>query len=227
MRLESQSAINPHHKSRPIKADQPSIAWIKFITPSSSFGPSLERPVLESAQISWIGLLSASLIFLDLALVIGPTGTCNGSLNALWFSSMSDLGFRWWKKAWVACRSYRDSTRRSGAWPTSTSRASATTTTAKVTQWNPTGSAWPTTCSNSISPPLAGPSTLSSSSTMATLISLSTGPMDSTMRRSLRLLGFATSMISCLAFLTKQSNKIQFQHFHKLIIDQCCKFIFK
>ena len=87
MGLESQSAINPRHKSRPIKADQPSIAWIKFITPSSSFGPSLERPVLELAQISWISPLSASLIFLDLALVIGPTGTCTGSLNALWCSS--------------------------------------------------------------------------------------------------------------------------------------------
>ena len=36
--MESQLAINPPHKSRPIKADQPSIAWIKFITPSSSFG---------------------------------------------------------------------------------------------------------------------------------------------------------------------------------------------
>ena len=87
MGLKSQSAINPRHKSRPIKTDQPSIAWIKFITPSSSFGPSLEHPVLESAQISWISPLSASLIFLDLALVIGPTGTCNGSLNALWCSS--------------------------------------------------------------------------------------------------------------------------------------------
>ena len=52
MRLESQLAINPRHKSRSIKADQPSIAWIKFITPSSSFGSSLECPVLESAQIS-------------------------------------------------------------------------------------------------------------------------------------------------------------------------------
>ena len=52
MGLKSQSAINPRHKSCPIKADQPSIAWIKFTTPSSSFGPSLERPVLESAQIS-------------------------------------------------------------------------------------------------------------------------------------------------------------------------------
>ena len=50
MGLESQSAVNPCHKSHPIKADQPSIAWIKFITPSSSFGPSLECPVLESAQ---------------------------------------------------------------------------------------------------------------------------------------------------------------------------------
>ena len=49
MGLESQSAINPRHKSRPIKADQLSIAWIKFITPSSSFRPSLERPILESA----------------------------------------------------------------------------------------------------------------------------------------------------------------------------------
>ena len=87
MGLESQSTINPRHKSRPIKADRPSIAWIKFITPSSSFGPSLECPALESAQISWISPLNASLIFLDLALVIGPTGTCNGSLNALWFSS--------------------------------------------------------------------------------------------------------------------------------------------
>ena len=38
MGMESQLAINPPHKSRPIKADQPSIAWIKFITPSSSFG---------------------------------------------------------------------------------------------------------------------------------------------------------------------------------------------
>ena len=50
MELENQLAINPLHKSCPIKpADQPSIAWIKFITPSSSFGPSLECPVLESA----------------------------------------------------------------------------------------------------------------------------------------------------------------------------------
>ena len=52
MGLESQSAINPRHKSRPIKTDQPSIAWIKFITFSSSFGPSLECHVLELAQIS-------------------------------------------------------------------------------------------------------------------------------------------------------------------------------
>ena len=89
MGLESQSTINPRHKSRPIKADQPSIVWIKFITPSSSFGPSLGRPVLESAQISWISPLSASLIFLDLALVIGPIGTCNGSFNTLWCSSVS------------------------------------------------------------------------------------------------------------------------------------------
>ena len=87
MELESQSVINPCHKSCPIKPDQPSIAWIKFIMPSSSFGPSLECPALESTQISWISALSASLIFLDLALVIGPTGTCNGSLNACWFSS--------------------------------------------------------------------------------------------------------------------------------------------
>ena len=87
MELQSQSAINPRHKSRPIKQDQPSIAWIKFITPSSSFGPSLECPTLESTQISWISPLSVSLIFLDLALVIGLTGTCNGSLNACWFSS--------------------------------------------------------------------------------------------------------------------------------------------
>ena len=88
MGLESQSTINPCYKSRPIKADQLSIAWIKFITPSSFFGPSLECPALESAQISWISSLSASLIFLDLALVIGPTETCNGSLNACWFSSI-------------------------------------------------------------------------------------------------------------------------------------------
>ena len=52
MGLESQSAINPRHKSHPIKANQPSITWIKFITPSSSFGSSLECHVLESAQIS-------------------------------------------------------------------------------------------------------------------------------------------------------------------------------
>ena len=52
MGLESQSAINPRHKSCPIKADQPSIAWIKFITPLSSFGPSLDCPALESTQIS-------------------------------------------------------------------------------------------------------------------------------------------------------------------------------
>ena len=88
MELESQSAINPRHKSRLIKADQPSIAWIKFITPSSSFGPSLECPTLESAQISWISPLNASLIFLDPTLVIGPTGTCNESLNVYWFSSI-------------------------------------------------------------------------------------------------------------------------------------------
>ena len=73
MELESQSVINPRHKSCPIKLDQPSIAWIKFITLSYSFGPSLECPTLESAQISWISPLSASLIFLDLALVIGST----------------------------------------------------------------------------------------------------------------------------------------------------------
>ena len=76
MGLESQSAINPCHKSRLIKADEPSISWIKFITPSSSFGPSLECPALESAKISWIIPLSAFLIFLDLTLVIGLTGTC-------------------------------------------------------------------------------------------------------------------------------------------------------
>ena len=52
MEAESQSAIDPRHKSRPIKLDQPLIAWIKYITPSSSFGPSLECPTLESAQIS-------------------------------------------------------------------------------------------------------------------------------------------------------------------------------
>ena len=90
MELENQSAINPLHKSCPIKLDQPSIAWIKFITPSSSLGPSLECPVLESVQISWIGPLSVSLIFLDLALVIGPTGTYNGSFNACWFSSKNN-----------------------------------------------------------------------------------------------------------------------------------------
>ena len=76
MELENQSAINSRHKSCPIKADQSSIAWIKFITPSSSFGPSLAWLVLESAKISWISPLSASLIFLDLTLVIGLTGTC-------------------------------------------------------------------------------------------------------------------------------------------------------
>ena len=86
MELESQSAINPCHKSHSIKPDQPSIAWIKFIMHSSSFGPSLECPALESAQISWISPLSASLIFLDLTLIISSTGTCNGSLNACWFS---------------------------------------------------------------------------------------------------------------------------------------------
>ena len=90
MGLESQSAINPHHKSRPIKVDQPSIPWIKFIMPSSSFGPSLECPALESTQIFWISSLSAYLIFLDLALVIGPIGTCNESLNGCWFSSQGN-----------------------------------------------------------------------------------------------------------------------------------------
>ena len=60
--------------------------------PSSSFGPSLESLVVESAQISWISPLSASLIFLDLTLVIGPTGTCNRSFNsARWFSSKDYL----------------------------------------------------------------------------------------------------------------------------------------
>ena len=95
MELENQLAINPRHKSSPIKPNQPSIAWIKFIMPSSSFGPSLECPTFESAQISWISPLSASLIFLDLALVIGPTGTYNGSLNAYWFSSfpLASKGF--------------------------------------------------------------------------------------------------------------------------------------
>ena len=91
MGLKSQSAINACHKSRIIKVDQPSIAYIKFITHFSSFGPNLECPALESTQISWISPLSASLIFLDLALVIGPTGTCNESLNALWFSSVGML----------------------------------------------------------------------------------------------------------------------------------------
>ena len=96
MGLESPSTINPRHKSRPIKADQPSIAMIKFITPSSSFGPSLKCLAIESTQISWINPLSASLIFLDLALVIGPTGTCNGFINSTcWFSSfpLSSKGF--------------------------------------------------------------------------------------------------------------------------------------
>ena len=87
MELENQSAINPHHKSRPIMPDQPSIGWIKFIIPSSYFRPSLECPILESAQIFWINPLSVSLIFLDFALVIGPTETCNGSFNTCWFSS--------------------------------------------------------------------------------------------------------------------------------------------
>ena len=95
MELESKLAIDPRHKLCPIKLDQPLIAWIKFITPSSSFRPSLECPALESAQISWISTSSASLIFLDLALVIGPTGTCNGSVNACWFSlfPLSSKGF--------------------------------------------------------------------------------------------------------------------------------------
>ena len=133
-----------------------------------------------------------------------------GSLPFLLMSStwrkerrVSYLGFRWWKKAWVAHRSHHDLTRRNGMWATSTSRASATTTTAKVTQWNPIRSTWPTTCSDSISPPLVGPLTPPSSSTMATSISLSTRPVGSTIWRILRLMGFATSMISCLAFLTK------------------------
>ena len=47
MEPESQLAINAHHKSCQIKLDQPSIVWIKFITSSSSFGPSLAWPVLE------------------------------------------------------------------------------------------------------------------------------------------------------------------------------------
>ena len=50
MELEIQLAINPRHKSRPIKPNQPSIAWIKFIMLSSSFGPGLECPALESAR---------------------------------------------------------------------------------------------------------------------------------------------------------------------------------
>ena len=82
MELESQSVINPRYKSCLIKLNQPSIAWIKFITPSSSFGPSLRCPALESAQISYISPLSVLLIFLNLALVIDPTGICNGYLNA-------------------------------------------------------------------------------------------------------------------------------------------------
>ena len=86
MELESQLVINAHHKSCQFKLDQPLITWIKFITTSSSFGPSLAWLVLESAKISWISPLSASLIFLDLALVIGSTGTCNESCNACWFS---------------------------------------------------------------------------------------------------------------------------------------------
>ena len=58
------------------------------MTPSFSFEPSLECLVLESSQISWISPLNASLIFLDLALIIGPNRTCNGSFNgACWFSS--------------------------------------------------------------------------------------------------------------------------------------------
>ena len=89
MELESQLVINPHHKSLPIKPDHLSIVWIKFLTPSSSFRPSLRCPTLELAQISWISPLSASFIFLDLALVIGLIRTCNGSLNACWFSSHS------------------------------------------------------------------------------------------------------------------------------------------
>ena len=64
---------------------------------------------------------------------------------------VSNLGFRWWKKAWVARRSHRD----------------------------PTRSAWPTTCSDSINPPPASLSTTPSSSTVATPISLSTGSVGS------------------------------------------------
>ena len=89
------------------------------------------------------------------------------------------FGFSMMEESMVAHHSHQDPTWRSGAWATSTSRASATTTTAKVTHWNPTESAWPTTCSNSVSPPPASLSVLPSSSTVATPISLSTGPVGS------------------------------------------------
>ena len=41
MGLESQSAINPRHKSRPIKADQPSIAWAKLGMSHVRISPNL------------------------------------------------------------------------------------------------------------------------------------------------------------------------------------------
>jgi hypothetical protein len=59
-----------------------SIALMTLIKPWSSCGLILGSNNLESAQVSWIRPLSASLNLLALALVIGPTGTCNGSLGA-------------------------------------------------------------------------------------------------------------------------------------------------
>ena len=75
------------------------MAWIKF----NNGGPwsckpifiveSLEHPWRESVKVFWTSPVIASLIFLALDLVIGPSGTSNGSWiswaigSAPWFSS--------------------------------------------------------------------------------------------------------------------------------------------
>jgi hypothetical protein len=65
----------------------PSIAWIIWTKVcSSSFKPILNVGVLldkftNSTQVDWTNPCIASLIFFALDLVIGPSGTCKGSLR--------------------------------------------------------------------------------------------------------------------------------------------------
>ena len=67
------------------------IKWIKIRSPS--FKPILSvELLLASSQVDCTNPCITSLIFLALNLVIGPSGTCKGSLRLgpLWFPSGKD-----------------------------------------------------------------------------------------------------------------------------------------